>query len=268
MHLVSTLFWIASAILVIPTMAEILHCDIWFPEYEKLVANHSSQFHMNLDKGDVGRRANAALATASMFWTTNNATTIGQKQFVNGLLSFDSSFTSFQIHDMLHLNNGNMVSILYVFQGTQGGTFDGIPATGRKIEAWNGELMVFNDEALLSRLITVNNLNQFQLEITGAVTIDEFQNVTLASNPQTPSAYRTKIKNVAAQFNKNFNNGKTAANSALVTSNIIINTNSAILYGQNALKSHFNKYNTSLPDLLAYDEYILADGHYAAVEFV
>ena len=114
-----------------------------------------------------------------------------------------------------------MASILYMFQGTQGGTFDGIPATGRKVEAWNGELMVFNDEALLSRLTTVNNLDQFQLEITGAVTIDEFQNVTLASNPQTPSAYRTKIKNVAAKFNKNFNNGKTAANSTLATSDII-----------------------------------------------
>lgn len=193
---------------------------------------------------------------------------MGRESFVQGLERFDGPFPGLQIKDHIRLVDGNVGAILYYFQGTQTGEFNGIPAAGNKIEAPAGELMTFDEQALLQRLITIEELDRLEMEAAGTIKIDSFQNIPLISNPQTSEGYRAKIKEAASMLHKNFNTGKSDLNAALATADVMINADNVMLQGSQALVDHFNAYNTSFPGLLAYDEYILSDDHYAAVEFI
>lgn len=236
--------------------------------YESQVRHNSAQFHINFDKGDMGRKANGPMAAVDIYWTANNLNYLGRAPFVKGLLSFDGPFPDLQIHDAIHVVDGNVASQLYYFQGTQDGEYNGQAATGRKIEILNGEIFNMDQNALLSRLISVNELDFVQLQITGQQNITTFQNITLltADNQQTSAAYRAKIRMAAAQFNANFNQGKAGANKRLARADVTVTTDRGVSSGRDALVALFTRYRSALPDLLAHDEYVLADGHYAATE--
>jgi len=241
------------------------------PVYEALVANRTGSFHSNFNTGDAGKRKNGNLFSLAAELTVNNVDNLGRAAFVNELLSFDGPFPDLQLYDVLRLNDGNTASILFYLHAHQTGAFGGVPATGNKVQAANGELFVFDEDALVSRFIGVNQLDLVGLQISGQAPVDEFRNYSLVNNPQTPQAYRDKIKTAAAQFNRNFNLGNSSAIAALAAPDVTVhpgNSNDTTTSGRQALVNLITKYKTALPDLLAHDEYVVGDGHYAAVEFI
>src|ERR1700753_197447 len=208
-------------------------------KYEALEANRSASFHANFDTGEAGRIANGDLVSNSLYWTANQVNTLGRTPFVKGLLSFGGPFPDLFIRDLIHLNDGNKASIMFYFQGHQTGEFEGVPASGAAIEILNGEHFVFDQDVLLDRLVTVNELNILQLQITGQQKVTNFTNVTLLDNPQTPKAFRDSIKDTTAKFHQNFNMNKTGDNANFVTDNVQIFSNQGLQIGKKAFLDLF-----------------------------
>jgi hypothetical protein len=236
--------------------------------YSSQVASNSKLFHVNFDKGDAGKRANGPLASVSMDWTVNNEHVLGRKPFVSGLLQAADSFAGLQILDHIHLNEGNTAAILYYFQGTNSAPYKGHPTSHAKVEAWNGEFLVFDSNVLLNQLITINEFDSFELQVTGQQNVTHFTPVSLIQNPQTAVAFREKIKNTAARFTQLFNARNILAVRSLCTNNVVVQTSNGTSTGFAAVAALLNRYQTPFPDLLAHDEYIIADGHFAAVETI
>lgn len=238
------------------------------PAYSSLVASNSKLFHANFDNGDAGKRANGPLASVSIDWTANNQHFLGRKAFVAGLLQAADSFAGLQILDHIHLNEGNTAAILYYFQGTNSAPYNGHPVSRAKVEAWNGEFLLFDASALLNQLITINEFESFELQVTGQQNITHFTPVSLIPNPQTGAAFRDSIKNTAAQFTELFNTRNVSAASGLCTADVAVRTSTGVNIGLSAVAALLDRYQTPFPDLLAHDEYIIADGHFAAVESI
>jgi len=251
------------------TMAGLLP---WDPpgssDYEPKVRNNTASFHKNFNAGPAGKQANGALVSNSIDWANNNANTLGRANFVNTLLSFDVPFPDLKIFDVFILVDGNIGAVFYYFQAHQDGPFGDLPATGRPMQVLNTELFMFDADARLARLITVNDLSHVQAQLTGTVPAPVFGNFTLVSNQQTSPYFRTKIKNTAAQFNNNFNANKTAMNAGLARPDVKITTGDGVSHGTEALLALFAELEKSHPDLLAHDAYVVGDGHYVAVGFI
>jgi SnoaL-like domain len=238
------------------------------PAYSSQVAFNSKLFHANFDKGDAGKRANGPLASISMDWTVNNEHVLGRKSFVSGLLQAADSFAGLQILDHIHLNEGNTAAILYYFQGTNSAPYNGHPTSHAKVEAWNGEFLLFDSSVLLNQLITINEFDSFELQVTGQQNVTSFTPVSLVENPQTAVAFREKIKNTAAKFTQLFNARTVSEARSLCTNNVVVRTSKGTSTGFSAVAALLNRYQTPFPDLLVHDEYIIADGHFAAVESI
>jgi hypothetical protein len=193
---------------------------------------------------------------------------LGRAAFVDGLLSFDGPFPDLSIADFIHLNDANTAAIMYYFQGHQTGEFNGVSSSSAAVQVLNGELMEFDQDVLLNKLISINELNILQLQITANEMVSQFKNVTLLDNQQPPKAFRDSIKNITAKFNQNFNLKNNKANLAFVTDDVKIFTNQGLQTGKDAFLALFTTYEMSHPDLIAHDEYLLGDGHFTAVEFI
>jgi len=239
------------------------------PGFCDTVRNHTASFHINFDKGDDGKKANGNLVSDSIDWANNNANTLGRANFVNTLLSFNTPFPDLKISDIIILAESNVGAVFYYFQAHQTGEFNGLPPTGRPMQVMNTELFMFDADALLARLITVNELSQVVAQLTGKVPTPEFGNFELAPNPQTPDAFRKKIKTTAAQLNANFNKNQTTANAAFAHPEVkVISSTGGEQHGREAFLGLFDLFKTSHPDILAHDVYVVGDGHYVAVGFV
>lgn len=237
------------------------------PSLAAQVANNSGKFHANFDKGDAGKKENGQLASLSIDWTVNNGHLLGNKSFVNGLLGADEGFSSLQFYDMLHVNEGNIAAILYVRQGeTSGPSYNGYKvASGVKVECWNGEFMVFDQDALLNQLITVNDLGAIDLQVSGGQTIPSFDSIHLLP---VQSSVHQEFRAAAAQFTAHFNTRNISGLSSLCSDDIAVHTFRRTTQGFAAVTDLFSQYATSFPDLLAHDEYVITDGQFAAVESI
>jgi predicted ester cyclase len=69
-------------------------------------------------------------------------------------------------------------------------------------------------------------------------------------------------------FDKNFNDGNTDKNADLAAKNVQINADNTVLVGTAALVEQRQRLKTAFPDMRIHDEYVLADGSRAAVEYV
>jgi predicted ester cyclase len=80
--------------------------------------------------------------------------------------------------------------------------------------------------------------------------------------------YVAKIRLVASTFHKNFSAGEFDKNGPLVAEDIRINSNGAMLTGRDAFVQRIKRYKVPFPNLLIKDEYVLAEGNRAAVEYI
>jgi hypothetical protein len=160
----------------------------------------------------------------------------------------------------------NLASVRYFFQGTANGHFAGLPSTGNKIEVAGGETFQYDENALLYRLITVEPLDKIVLEVEG-VTKSTPSRISPPSPTHKPLLLPRQNQEHRQHTRQNFNLRQTALTTAFASPNIIVDADGTISHGKQALLDHFETL-LSFPDLLAHDEYVLSDGHYASTEII
>ncbi|KAL7960327.1 hypothetical protein V8C34DRAFT_303163 [Trichoderma compactum] len=94
--------------------------------------------------------------------------------------------------------------------------------------------------------------------------------IQIVRNPiaNTSSGFTFKIKERAAQFNIQFNNKSASANGLLATENVTVVSDGRNSTGRASLVNLFTRYNTLVPDLLLHHECVIAQGNWAATEYI
>lgn len=204
-----------------------------------------------------------------MQWNVNGQLLISRQSFVDHLTQFNTSFHGLQAPDVFRIVDGNVGAVLYHLQGQQTGPYDGIPSQGKRLEIMGGELMIFNSDALLDNLYTVEELGPALSQITGAINVTgPNPNLSVSSNPQMSPEFRTLLRENMASVHRNFNAGQNQKNAVLVTPDVQINADYVISTGSSAFVGLVASWQQAFPDMVIRDDYILADGHQGAIEYV
>jgi hypothetical protein len=236
--------------------------------YNDLVANHSATFHMNYNKANV--TPNGPLSSLSIDWADNNVNLLGRSNFVKRLQLFWPIAPGLQIHDRIHVNDGNMAAILYNFQGNATGSFNGAPPTNAKVQAQGGEMMIYDENALLTRLITIEETDLLEMQIIGGLLVPKFDVFppTAYAAPNASPEHVCSIKVTASSFSNLFNANQTDKITSLLSPSVTLHADNTTFTGPTAVTNHWHSFRTSFPDLLMHDEYILGQGNYTAVETI
>ena len=234
--------------------------------YENLVRDKASTFHMNFNSGDF--ETNGLLVTEDIDINSNNVKLSGRADFVKRIERYSVPFPGLQLKDRILVVDGNVAAVNYVSQGEQKGPFGTIAATGRKVQAMGAELMVFNNDGLMKKLLTVTESDRLLAEIKGTITIDSFENVPRRQNASKDESYRGRIRIAAGDFDRNFNDGKIDADRTMVEPGVRVNADNTLSTGPEALLAPLLVLKTAFPDMTISDEYVLVDGDRAAVEYI
>jgi predicted ester cyclase len=237
--------------------------------YEQDVRKNLGTFHINLSHGNYS--ANGPLCSPSIHWNVNGLLLISRASFVTRLTGFNTTFHGLQVPDVYHIVDGNVGAVLYHLQGPQTGNFEGIAVSGRSINVLGGELMVFDKNALLWDLISVEEISLAERQLLGeAATPTSANNLTglLVDNPQTSPEFRSRSRRVIASIHENYNAGNNAENSKLVAKDVQINADWVISSGPDAFLDFVGMWSDSFPELVYHDDHVIADGHLGALEFV
>lgn len=233
---------------------------------ERLYRENAPKFHKNFSTGDFDK--NGPLVTPDIDVNSNNVKLIGRDNFVKRIERYSIPFPGMQLRDRVIVVDGNVAAVNYVLQGEHKGPYGKLAPTGNKIEAMSGEVFEFNPAGLMKKLTTITELDRVEAGINGKVKIGTFENIVLLPNGTTSSQYRETIRATAVNFHRNFNAAKTGDNAALATDDVRINADGAPLRGRQALVDSLQRLKTAFPDMLIHDEYALADGDRAAVEYI
>jgi hypothetical protein len=131
--------------------------------------------------------------------------------------------------------------------------------------------MVFDANAELYHLITVEEFARAKSQIQNLTTVPTpATNLTslLQPNPQTPPAFRQKMRDSMGKIHANFNVGNNSANAQLVRADVEVNADWNVTTGSQAFLDLISQWQCSFPDMVFHDDALLADGHLGAVEFV
>ena len=186
--------------------------------YTSLVRSTLAKFHINLSKGLYS--ANGPLVSPSTQWNVNGPLILGRSNWVAHLTTFNVSFHGLQVPDTYHIVDGHVGAVLYHLQGTQTDQYGTIPDTGRRINVLGAELMVFDTNAKLDSLITVEELGVAAEQLTGLAKAPQTGNITVATNAQTRPEHRAQLRATLGSIHTNFNAGNNSANLALVTEDV------------------------------------------------
>jgi predicted ester cyclase len=233
---------------------------------EALFRENAPKFHQNFSKGQF--EANGPLVTEDIDVDSNNVKLKGRDAFVKRIERYSIPFPGLQLKDRIVVVDGNVAAVNYVLQGENTGPFGKLPPSGNRIEAMSGEVFEFNPQGLMKKLTTITELDRVSAEVKGQIRIGEFQDVTLLPTGKEDAARRAKVRDAAAMFDRNFNADKPDRNGALAAHDITINADNTMLSGRRALVRHFTSLKLSFPDMTIRDEYVLADGNRAAVEYI
>jgi predicted ester cyclase len=233
---------------------------------ETLFRENAPKFHKNFSAGDFEK--NGDLVTEDIDVDSNNVKLIGRQNFVNRLKRYSVPFPGLQLRDRILIVDGNKAAVNYVLQGEHKGPLGDIPATGNKIEAMSGEVFEFNDDGLMKKLTTITELDRVTAEVKGTVHVDAFDDVMLLPVKKTSTSVQNRNRAAAAKFDVNFNANRESENIKLVAHDVTINADNRMVRGQAAFAERFRAWKASFPDMTVRDEYVLADGDRAAVEYI
>lgn len=231
-----------------------------------LFRENAPKFHENFSAGEFEK--NGPLVTPDIDVDSNNVKLVGRDNFVKRIERYSIPFPGLQLRDRVIIVDGNVAAVNYILQGQHGGPYGKIPATGNKVEAMSGEVFEFNPEGLMKKLTTITELDRLEAEISGHIRISEFLKVTLLQNGRVSPDELRKVRARAAMFDKNFNDGHTDKNADLAARSVRINADNTVLVGRAALVEQRERLKAAFPDMQIHDEYVLADGNRAAVEYV
>ena len=267
MLLHTTLPALALTAFILPIQTFMLNpYDQYDSYYDSAVRNTLSGFHPNLSQGRYA--ANGPMVSLGMQWNVNGQLLVGRGNFVKHLLTFNTSFHGLQAPDLYHVVDGHVGASFYHLQGKQTGPLGDLPDAGRMFDIMGAELMDFDTDALLNVLYTIEEMGTLGDQITGVINVTQPVPVTLKSNPQTSPDFRTGIRQTLKSLHDNFNLGKNGDNAKLVTANVTVRADTAVKQGQTAFVDLYATWQKAFPDMLYHDDYILADGHLGAIEYV
>jgi predicted ester cyclase len=233
---------------------------------DRLFRENAPKFHKNFSAGEY--KKNGPLVTPDIDVDSNNVKLVGRDNFVKRIERYSIPFPGLQLRDRVIIVDGNVAAVNYILQGQHNGPYGKIAATGNKVEAMSGEVFEFNSEGLMKKLTTITELDRLEAEINGGIKISGFQRIALLPNGKMSPDKRAKMRAAAAMFDKNFNDGHTEKNADLAAKNVQVNADNTVLVGRAALVERRQRLKTAFPDMQIHDEYVLADGNRAAVEYV
>lgn len=230
-------------------------------EYISLVANHSASFHPNFSKNTIqGIRANAALVTPDVDSFFSGFSGLGRAQFAQALAPPGPGFRA-QFLDRVIIVEGNTAAILSASRVTTN-------TSQLLVQTTLAETMIFDKDALLSRIVSIGEAGLGAAQQTGAAKLPTVEPIVRNPIANTSAGYTFKIKEKAAQFNINFNNQNSSANGLLATEDVTVVSDGRNSTGRATLVNLFTRYNTSIPDLVQHDEFVLGQGNWAATEYI
>jgi predicted ester cyclase len=150
----------------------------------------------------------------------------------------DSSapFHGMQLRDRVIVVDSNVAALNFVFQGEQKGSITG--------------------------------LGRVEADVPGMIRINSFATIGTLSNGAEDSHRRAVLRAAAALFHRNFNDGHLERNAWLARGDVHVNADNTMLRGRSAVIGQYDRLKQAFPDMQIHDEYVLADGYRAAVEYV
>jgi predicted ester cyclase len=231
-------------------------------EYTEKVANHSASFHPNFSKNTPeGIQANGRLVTPDIDLYFGGPPGLGRAAFIQALAFDPSGGLRAQFLDRLIIVDGNIAAILSASRLTSN-------SSQLLLQTTLAETMIFDKNALLSRIVSINEGGLAAAQAAGQVAPPPLEPIIRNPIANTSAGFTFKIKEKAAQFNINFNQKNTSANGLLATENVTVVSDGRNSTGRASLVNLFTRYNTSVPDLLLHDEFVIAQGNWAATEYI
>lgn len=235
-------------------------------EYEREVRSTLNQFHINLSNGNPD--ANGPMTSPDIEWNFNGALTISSEAFVATLKGILATFGQVHLTDQYQLVDGNVGAVLYHLHGQSVGDFAGVEATGEDFNVMGSELMVFDSDAKLNHLYTMDELDQIVAQVTDSKPAYPTSNNTLFGNVQTSPEYRQKLRDNMALLFTYFREGQYTEMGSLAASNVAINADGTISSGTQAFTQLFTANQDTFPNKVFHVDYLIADGTLGAVECV
>jgi hypothetical protein len=223
--------------------------------YLALVSNHSRSFHPSANSGARGLTLRAQLTSAAISFTSSGSPTLVGRDLFDQATPVDT-----RLFDQVYVQEGNVVASLFVTD---------MQGSGTRFAVETAEFMVFDEQALLYSLVNILPTGVAMLQASGEAPVPSTAGLSLMQiSNAIPKAFTTKARTAASQLNRNFNAGKPRSNLALAAQDVIVHANGNTTTGQPAFLDLFTRYTTSIPDLIAHDEYLVAQGNFAAVGFL
>jgi predicted ester cyclase len=233
---------------------------------EKLYRENAPKFHQNFSAGAFEK--NGPLVTPDIDVDSNNVKLTGRDNFVARIKRYSVPFPGLQLKDRVIIVDGNTAAVNYYLQGRHGGPYGKIAATGNNVQAMSGEVFEFTPEGLMKKLTTITDIHLLEAQINGSVKVAEFQKVLLLPNGSVSAERRAKVRATAALFDKNFNERHLDANANLAAKDVRIDADNGVRHGRSELLKLRQRLAVAFPDMNIQDEYVLADGNRAAVEYI
>ena len=234
--------------------------------YEEKVRSALSKFHVNLSNGKPN--ANGPMVSADIEWNFNGALLVSRESFVATLNAILATFGDVQVIDQYQVVDGNVGAVLYRLTGSQAGEFAAIEPTGNRFNVMGSELMVFDSDAKLDTLFTIDELDQIVGQISDSKPAPPLTNVSLFDNSQTKPKYRQKLRDNMAVLFSYFQQGKHTDMVKLATPDVAVNADQVHSSGKEAFLQLFTGNQDSFLDKIFHMDYIVADGRLGAVECV
>ena len=239
--------------------------------YISTVRKNLAAFHKNLSKGDIA--ANGPLNAPDCHWNYDGNLIISREDAVATLkFVVEGSFRGLKAVDIYQIVDGNIGAVLYRVHANQTGEFAGIPPQdGARMTFRGGELFVFNEDALLRNLITIEPIGQVINQLSGKTEVPAVRDQSLAANPQTSPEYRKLLRRNMTQLHKNIIQGSPEANVAYAAENVKVDDNGSMRSGRGAfveLLSARTLGEGAFPEKKFHVDHIVADGKLGVIEYV
>ncbi|KAL6873003.1 mitosis protein DIM1 domain-containing protein [Trichoderma novae-zelandiae] len=219
---------------------------VFTDEYQNEVFNRSASFHPNFSLNTpAGVQANGELVVPDVDLFFGGTAGLGRPVFIQALAFDPSGGLRAQFLDRVIIVEGNIAMLLSANRITSN-------SSDAHIETALAETMIFDKEPLGA----------------GQVAAPPLRDVVLNPIANKTSDFTFKIKEKAAQFATNFNSGNASASGLLATDDVAVVSDGRNSTGRASLVSLFTRYNTSVPDLLLHDEFVVAQGNWAAAEYI
>lgn len=241
--------------------------------YVSTVRKNFDAFHENLSRANYS--GNGLLVAEDVHWNYDGNLIIGRDDWVTALTTVvNGSLRGLYIPDLYQVMDGNVGAVLYRLQGNQSGPFAGLPLTpGAHFHVAGAELAVFNSEALLYDLISIEPIGQMVRQMSGQLEVPAPtpQGTQPLRNLQMPPSYREEIRQTLKQFHVNVNAGNASANRMSAIENVVVDVNGNVTKGRDAFLAAIGSTSAgegAFPNKIFHDDYVLADGRLGAIEYI